>query len=307
MPNEIQNGARREISGKPCVYYDGYWIKYYEPPKDSLAAKKLLIDALTHRLFNHVEHGINIPGYRLNQAREAYESEADPAKKRVKGAMLAGSLFNRAADIFRKLVELQEFGVTIDSNNSLMRECGNCLMEALEFGRSVKHINGDECIDELWGEPFKAFSIPVEDFYVSRYIKMSQAMRDIDKISEAMIYALNVDDLFPDINWLVIKFGEAAKVKCETLRSDPVIFDVWSTFVAAAESLSAIKPNFTAPPSEALLCQSDAGLRLIEEGKTLLTHISRARVAMPKSTQGYLMKCNSYHSDSIKAKESLKI
>jgi len=303
MPNDIQNGARREISGKPCVYYDGYWIKYYEPPRDSLAAKKLLIDALTHRLFNHVEHGINIPGFRLTEARKAFETEKDPAKKRVKGAMLAGSLFNRAADIFRKLVELQEYGVVINSDNSLMRECGNCLMEALEFGRSVKHINGDECIDELWGEPFKAFSIPVEDFYVSRYIKMAQAMRDVDRICEAMIYALNVDDLFPEINWLVIKFGEAAKVKCETLRSDPVIFDVWSTFVAAAESLMAIKVNLPESPSEAIICQSDAGMRLIEEGKTLLTHIARARVAMPKSTKDYLRRCNNYHSDSRKIKE----
>lgn len=304
MPNEIQNGARREISGKPCVYYDGYWIKYYEPPKDSLAAKKLLIDALTHRLFNHVEHGINIPGYRLNEAREAYEAEQDPAKKRVKGAMLAGSLFNRAADIFRKLVELQEYGVQIDSDNSLMRECGNCLMEALEFGRSVNHINGDECIDELWGEPFKAFSIPVEDFYISRYIKMAQAMRDIDRICEAMIYAINVDNLFPDINWLVIKFGEAAKIKCETLRSDPVIFDVWSTFVASAEALVDIKPSLPEHPSDVLIHQCEEGQRVIEEGKTLLTHIARARVAMPKSTHEYLDRCNAYHSDYSKNKLS---
>ena len=32
--------SKQEISGRPCVYYDGYWSKFYEPPTDNLAAKK---------------------------------------------------------------------------------------------------------------------------------------------------------------------------------------------------------------------------------------------------------------------------
>lgn len=42
-----------------------------DPPADSLQSKKQLIQALTRRLFNHVEHGINIPGKRLDEARRA--------------------------------------------------------------------------------------------------------------------------------------------------------------------------------------------------------------------------------------------
>jgi hypothetical protein len=47
----------------------------------------------------------------------------------------------------------------------------------------VLHRSGDEGIDELWGEPFRAFSIPVEAFYESRYIKIAQALREIDRIA----------------------------------------------------------------------------------------------------------------------------
>jgi hypothetical protein len=97
--------------------------------------------------------------------------------------MLAGALFNRAADIFTCLVDLQSAGVEIGPDNSLMRECGHCLLEALELGKMVRHRRGDEGIDELWGEPFKAFSMTIEDFYDSRYLKIAMTMRDIDRIA----------------------------------------------------------------------------------------------------------------------------
>ena len=98
MNDSIKNGSYQQIDGVTSFYYDGYWIKRYEPPKDTLTAKKTLIHSLTRRLFNHMEHGINIPGRLLDEVRAAYEAEQDPKKKRVKGAMLAGALFNRAAE-----------------------------------------------------------------------------------------------------------------------------------------------------------------------------------------------------------------
>lgn len=136
MDEPIPEGTVALIDGVRRIYYDGYWLKAYEPPADSLDAKKRLIQALTRRLFNHVEHGINIPGKRLEDARRAYESEEDPARKRVKGAMYAGAMFNRATDIFTKLVELQELGIEIATDNPLMRECGGCLQEARKLGRA---------------------------------------------------------------------------------------------------------------------------------------------------------------------------
>lgn len=294
----LPEGTRRMIAGQERVLYDGYWIKTYPVPADSLQAKKLLIEALTRRLFNHTEHGLNIPGTRLAEARAAYEAEADPARRRVKAAMLAGSMFNRATDIFRKLVELQADGIEIRSDDALMRECGQCLLDAMELGHFVLHRSGEEGIDELWGEPFRAFSIPVEDFYESRYIKIGQSMRDIDKIANTMIATFTPIPGFTGIEGPVREFTEAAKLKTETMRTDTNIFEVWSQLVTAGERLanftpqapSAPMPHAEAPVSHSL---SD-GLQLLRNGRDLIFYITRARTPMPKSTREYIERCCNY-------------
>src|ERR1019366_7670090 len=143
-------------------------------------------------------------------------------------AMLAGCLFNRAADIFTKLVEIQAIGVAITADNALMRECGEYLQEALSLGKQVLHRSGEEGLDELWGEPFKAFAFPIEDFYNSRYIKIARTFARAPSFS-------GVDRLVDD-------FAQAAKVKCETLRTDPDIFDVWTSFAVSGERLAEVEP-----------------------------------------------------------------
>src|SRR6266511_1962393 len=178
MSTQIGRGTQQVIHGRLRVYYDGYWIKAYDVPADTLLAKKRLIEALTRRLFNHTEHGINIPGGRLEEARLAFDTEPDPQRRRIKGGMLAGALFNRAADIITKLVEIQAMGVVIQPDNELMRHCGEHLREAL-----------------------------------------------------------------------VASFATAAKAKSETLRTDPEIFEVWTSFVASAEKLAAFEPVLSACPS----------------------------------------------------------
>jgi len=290
----IPNGTLRIVDGIKRVYYDGYWIKAYDPPADSLQAKKILIQATTRRLFNHVEHGINIPGKRLGETREAFEKEQIPARKRVKGAMLAGALFNRASDIFSKLVELQEQGIEIDEDNALMRECGDCLQEALSLGRMVLHRSGEEGIDELWGEPFRAFSIPVEAFYESRYIKIAQTLRDIDRISDVMVHTFANDAIFSDAPPIIRRFTDEAKNKCETLRTDEDIFDIWAGFVVASEQLSGYAPTMPAQPDAPLMRHAADGTRLIKQGRALITYLSRARVTMPRSTKEYLERCEEY-------------
>lgn len=287
-------GIRRIIDGEERVYYDGYWIKVYKVPADTLEAKKRLIDALTRRLFNHTEHGLNIPGTRLAEARAAFEGESDPAKRRIKGAMLAGSLFNRAADIFRKLVELQACGIEILSDNPLMRECGRCLLEAMELGKNVLHRSGEEGIDELWGEPFRAFSIPLEDFYESRYIKIGQTMRDIDRIARCMITNLAQLPAFVGAEAAIIELANAAKIKTETLRTDPDIFDVWAVMVTAGERLDNLSPVPVAAVSENIRHDAAEGLQLFRQGRDLIFYITRARTPMPKSTQEFISRCETY-------------
>ncbi|MDE2622413.1 MAG: hypothetical protein KGM83_04370 [Betaproteobacteria bacterium] len=288
MKEEIPSGTRRVIDGVERVFYDGYWIKYYAPPSETLGAKRQLITALTRRLFNHVEHGINIPGARLDEARQAYEQESQPALKRVKGAMLAGSLFNRATDIITKLVEIQELGVEITPDNALLRECGRCLQEALSLGRLVLHRSGEEGIDELWGEPLHAFSIPVESFFESRYIKIAATMRDIDRLGGAIIEHFANDPDFDGLAPLVQGVTCTAHQKVEILQTDDRIFQVWPAFVVASESLLAFRPATRDAGSLEYGRLQEEGLRLIAQGQAIISDIARARTPMPKTTREYI-------------------
>jgi hypothetical protein len=290
----IAEGEKRAIDGVWRVYYGGYWVKAYEAPADTLTAKKRLIEALTRRLFNHVEHGLNIPGARLEEARRVFQTEADPAKKRVKGAMLAGALFNRATDVFTKAVELQALGIEIRSDNALVRQCGEHLQEALTLGKMVLHSSGEEGIDELWGEPFKAFVFPIEDFYRSRYVKIAMTFGDIDRLTDELCATVAAVDMFEGAGPLLRALGKVAKIKCETLHTDAEIFDVWAEFVTAGERLAAFEPQL---PQRASLADRDRaghGRRLLNDGKDLIFHITRARVPMPKSTAALIERLRRY-------------
>jgi hypothetical protein len=297
MSSEILPGTKRLIDGRWRIYYDGYWIKFYDVPADTLLGKKRLIEALTRRLFNHVEHGLNVPGARLDEARRAYDAEVDPRRRRVKGGMLAGALFNRAADVITKLVELQAVGVAIHPDNELMRQCGEHLQEALTLGKMVLHRSGEEGIDELWGEPFKAFAFPMEDFYTSRYLKIAMTMREIDEIAGALVDIFGSLPPFAGISPLIVDFARAAQAKCDTLRTDDDIFDVWTTFVVSGESLSSfqsrLSPNATSLEQRAV---AQATL-LIRSAKELISYIARARVCMPKSTRELLERCRQFRSE----------
>jgi hypothetical protein len=292
----IPLGEKREIDGRLRVHYYGYWIRAYAVPADTLQAKKALIEALTRRLFNHTEHGLNIPGIRLDEARAAYNAERDPDKHRVKGAMLAGALFNRATDIFTKLVEMQALGLDIQSDNPLMRECGHCLQDALTLGKLVLHRSGEEGIDELWGEPFKAFSFPIGDFFESRYIKIAQTMRDIDRICAAIVAELCELPPFAGLAPAIRDLGERAKAKSETLRTDPDIFDVWAEFVVAGERVGAYTVRVPADADAERRHEIERGHQLVCQGTALIGDITRARVPMPKSTRDYIERCAAYRA-----------
>ena len=296
MNETVENGLRKKINGITNVYYEGYWIKCYESPVDNLSAKKQLIQSLTRRLFNHMEHGINIPGKLLDEVRAYYDAEQDPRKKRVKGAMLAGALFNRAADIFTSLVELEAKGVEILPENDLMHTCGLCLREALQYGKLVKHRNGDEGIDELWGEPFKAFIMPIDEFYESRYIKIAITMKNIDQAADYMAGCIKNDPRFPGLDQLIMKYAKDAKRKCETLRTDDDIFDVWSNFVVAGEEVTDFNPVENAVPAGNSRLDVLDVEHMLKTGVRLIAFITRARTPMPVSTENFLDECKRYKS-----------
>ena len=286
------NGTRDVIDGTPVVWYDGYWIRYYPPPVDSLTEKKRLIEQLTKRAFHQTEDGINTPGERLDLARQCYEAETDPARKRVNAAMLAGALFNRATDIFTNVVDLAAKGVEIPNNNELMQQCAECFKEALELGKNVKHYSGEEGLDEIWGEPFKAFTMPIAAFHESRYIKVARAMGEIDRLAAKMRAVADHVPGFAAVDEQIVAFAAAARRVSETMKTDRVIFQLWPQFVAAGEALYDFLPACPDYADDQLLAYMESARRLLREGKRVIEYLAGARVPMPKTTAAYLEKCD---------------
>ncbi|MFT4608715.1 MAG: hypothetical protein ACI8ZV_002413 [Chitinophagales bacterium] len=294
MNKTPENGTRLIIDDTDYVYYYGYWIRYYEPLSDTLGNRKLLIDSLTRRAFHHTEAGICTPGKNLDHARTAYELETDPARKRVNAAMLAGSLFHRATDLFTSIVDLGELGVKVSRDNELMRQCSACFQEALALGKQVKHYSGCEGIDEIWGEPFKAFTMTPADFYESRFVKIAQSKRDIDLIRDQMISTFNANALFAACEPIIQNYADASKQVAETMKKDVITFRIWPNFVALAEALDTFEPELPDDADQLLLMHTGKGQALLREGKRLLNYIANARVPMPLGTKDYIEKCQQY-------------
>lgn len=285
------NGERRTVDGADYIYFNGYWVRYYPPLEESLASRKTLIDHLTRRAFHHTEPGINTPGERLDTARAHYQNQTDPALKRVNAAMLAGALFNRATDIFTAIVELEEKGVRISRDNELMRACGNYFKEALELGRDVRHFSGEEGIDELWGEPFRAFTLPITAYYESRFVKVAQAMANIDKVVARIQQLYGNRPEFSEIGPLLENYSSAAKHECETMKSDVCIFDIWPRFIASGEALGNVQPMMQANCSRECRYVMEEALKTLVAGRNLINWIARARVPMPRSSVAYFARC----------------
>ena len=294
MTIKATNGTKKVIDGQTRVFFDGYWIRYYEVPHN-LAYKKELIDQLTRRVFRHTEPGINTPGSRLEEVREAYENTEDPYQKRVLAAMLAGALLNRGSEILTKVVELEQIGVTIQSNNELLRECGRCFMGALEFGKNIHPLHGNEELDELWGEPFKAFTMPVGQFVETRYIKMAHALRAIDTTSTNLCSIFeDSTDMFPGIPDQINELRESAKMAIETMRSDPEIIKIWPRLTGAKDKLETFQPIIPDDAPQRMISKARRGLHLLRDGAELIVDITSLRIPKPKSTADFISRCHSY-------------
>lgn len=306
MFDDVANGTVRKINGEARIYYDGYWIRYYDIP-DNLNYKKQLIDQLTRRVFHHTESGINTPGDRLDEVRTAYEAEKDPYRKRVLAAMLAGALMNRGSDILTHMVELEQMGVSVSPDNELIKECGRCFMGALEYGKYIRPTTGSEGLDELWGEPFKAFTMPVKQFLESRYIKIAQTMREINAITDKLSSLFEKTTMFGHLIPNIKDLGESAKLATETLRSDSRIIEIWPRFVGASDKIAAARPVLSSERSRKEQTVGKRGMRLIEDGATLIISHANSRMPMPRSTREFLERCDAFREKyaDVLAREKL--
>ena len=41
MNEAVKDGTLEVLDGKPVIFYDGYWIRYYAPPENSLPVTSL--------------------------------------------------------------------------------------------------------------------------------------------------------------------------------------------------------------------------------------------------------------------------
>ena len=83
-----------------------------------------------------------------------------------------------------------------------------------------------------------------------------------------------------------------------------MIFDVWPSFVVAAEKLSGFQPRLPPNPSESTVFEAYEGMRLILDGRQLLTDTSRARVTMPKSRDAFFLRCERFLTRREKARKA---
>jgi hypothetical protein len=107
--------------------------------------------------------------------------------------------------------------------------------------------------------------------------------------------------MFSEIESLIASLMIAAKSKCETLRTDEDIFDVWTSFAVATERLGAYRPAVSADAPVREQDVAAQGLQLIRRGKDLISDITRARVPMPKSTREYIDECERFRRSCTSA------
>lgn len=293
MLDKVENGTVKNFDGDERIFYDGYWIRYYALP-NNLAFKKKLIDQLTRRVFHHAEAGINTPGERLEEVRAAYEAEPDQSQKRVLAAMLAGAMMNRGSDILTRIVELEEMGVRVGSDNPLIKECGRCFMGALEYGQFIRPVTSKEGLDELWGEPFKAFTMPIGQFLESRYIKIAQTMGEMDTITDRLTKLFGKSDMFAHIVPVIRELAESAKLATETMRSDNQIIDVWPRFVGTADKIASARPAMPAGHTRRETTLGRRGLQLIQDGCEIIVALANIRIPMPHATRKFLQQCEQF-------------
>ena len=113
-------------------------------------------------------------------------------------------------------------------------------------------------------------------------------------VTDKLITVIEHSPVFSAVKEKLIELGTASKLACETLRSDPIIFEIWPRYVVAKEAFEeyAIDISHVKRSKERLKYME--GYELIKDGGLLLTVLSSLRVPMPKSVQNYIKKCDEY-------------
>ena len=71
-----------------------------------------------------------------------------------------------------------------------------------------------------------------------------------------MAGCIKSDPRFPGVDQLILEYAKHAKHKCETLRTDDDVFDVWSDFVVAGEQVTGFEPVRSDNPDNQKHCSN---------------------------------------------------
>jgi hypothetical protein len=123
---------------------------------------------------------------------------------------------------------------------------------------------------------------------------MAMTMRNIDRIADGLRDAFAGSRVFAGVESVIDGYADAAKRKCETLRTDPDIFEIWPAFVVAGEQLVDFEPRLPASHDRLELTEALEGSRLLRQGRQLVSNVTRARTPMPKSTDEFLAQCENH-------------
>ena len=174
-------------------------------------------------------------------------------------------------------------------------------MGALEYGKHIRPLHGSEELDELWGEPFKAFTMPIDQFLENRYIKMAQAINDIDRVGKTLMELFETDEIFAGVPEMIGELAVAAKLAIETDKRDPDIIYIWPRLVAAADVLNNFEPVIPEGSSYRVRTMGRRGVLLIREGTELILDLANIRVPKPKSTEGLIGRCQAFSKRYLQA------
>lgn len=119
-------------------------------------------------------------------------------------------------------------------------------------------------------------------------------MKNIDQTAAYMASCIAKDPRFPGVDLLILDYAKAARHKCETLRTDDDIFDVWSDFVVAGEEITNFNPEHSATIADVPMVDIIDVEYMLKAGVRLIAFITRARTPMPKSTENFLSECERY-------------
>jgi len=115
-------------------------------------------------------------------------------------------------------------------------------------------------------------------------------------MAEFMAGCLKGDPRYPGLDQLILTYAKTARRKCETLRTDDDIYDVWSDFVVAGETITDFVPlPYERTAGDAKVDTMDVR-HMLKSGVRLISFITRARTPMPLSTQNFLNECAQYKS-----------